>query len=55
MQSRIRRATGIVARVLARLRGDRFMVDAYPPAAVMPERRPDPAPVPSRESRREGG
>jgi hypothetical protein len=55
MQSRTPRATGILARLRARLRGDRFMVDAYPPAAAAPERRPDPGPVPSRESRREEG
>ena len=45
MQSKAPAATGIIARLRARLRGDRFMVDSRPPAAAAPERRPEPAPV----------
>ena len=63
MQSSTPRATGIFARLRARLRGDRFMADADAATPAAPERRPDPAPVaspdpapvPSRESRRESG
>lgn len=43
MQTESTRAPGIFARLRGRLRGDRYMVDAYRPAPVAV--RPAPAPV----------
>ncbi len=37
MQTEPTRPQGLVARLQARLRGDRYMVNAYPDAAVEPE------------------
>ena len=54
MQSSTPGATGIFARLGARLRGDKFMVDAYP-APAGPDTSPPPAPVPPREPRGEQG
>ncbi len=54
MQSSTPAATGMFARLGARLRGDKFMVDAYPAPAV-PDTSPAPAPVPPREPRGEQG
>jgi hypothetical protein len=45
MQTESTRPRGLLARLQARLRGDRYMVDAYPAAAAEPESTP--APVPS--------
>ncbi len=37
MQTEPTRPQGLLARLQARLRGDRYMVNAYPDAAVEPE------------------
>jgi hypothetical protein len=55
MQRRTTRTTGILARVRAHLRGDRYMVDAYPPASAAPEAIPDPVPVARRPPRGKEG
>lgn len=49
MQTEPTRPQGLLARLQARLRGDRYMVNAYPDAAVEPEPTAAPAkavPVP---------
>jgi hypothetical protein len=51
MQDKTPRATGILARLRAHLRGDRFMAGWSPAASAAPEPKPDPvavAPEPSR-------
>ena len=46
MQSRTPPAQGFAARVRAHLRGDRYMVDAFPPATAEPDSKREPvAPV----------
>ena len=54
MQTESPRPRGLLARVQARLRGDRYMVDAYPVAAVEPKPAATPAaaaPVPPTNAR----
>ena len=54
MQDRTPRATGILARLRAHLRGDRYMVGSSHPAAA-PQAKPDPGAIVPEPSRKTDG